>query len=191
MSKNTREGRYPALKCSICGNPIDFGEYSIREKIPQIMFQKNLCWECAYWEDKVDNPDPQMEIIDGCYYIFQPWVYMWTPDPFRQDNRQYYAVRNDKTLVRTNNAITVGRIPERFREKLPNTARLVKRKTWNLLKKNGGTKCSNKGCWDRYHCFFYDLDTEKENGPWNIVPNNHKVGSEKCPIFVNKDAIYI
>lgn len=44
---------------------------------------------------------------------------------------------------------------------------------------------------DRYHCYRYDLNVEKESGPFNTIPPKWKVGEEHCGFFINKEDIAI
>lgn len=50
--------------------------------------------------------------------------------------------------------------------------------------------CRFKGCHDRYHCLWFNPDSEKdERGrkrPYNKIPKSHRVGDEHCPRFFNK-----
>jgi hypothetical protein len=127
------------------------------------------------------------EIINGRHYVFHP----------RQDKKLYFqnfgghefhALRNDGSLIMSNNVWFQGEIPERFKEKLPDTAKLISKRTYKKLK-NNNFKCKSKGCWDRYHCFRYDNSIEEKYGPWNSIPKTHKPGEEDCESFINKNQL--
>ena len=46
-------------------------------------------------------------------------------------------------------------------------------------------QCNFKGCFDRYHCHWYDLGNEKD-GAWNEIPQDWVIGDEKCESFTPK-----
>lgn len=50
--------------------------------------------------------------------------------------------------------------------------------------------CDFKGCLDRYHCLWFNPDSEKEKKgkrkPYNKIPKTHRVGDEQCPRFFNR-----
>jgi hypothetical protein len=173
--------------CSICRNNYDPEQFDKKSPLVQIMTERGICFQCAFWSDKIENPDPNREIINGEHYTFHP--FQKNPLYFQgHGGRIFYILHNDKSLLRSNNVWFQGIIPDRFKEKLPNTAKLISKKTYSLLKINNFT-CKTKGCWDRYHCIRYDLSIEKNSKPWNIVPKNHVIGSERCVNFVNMNEL--
>ncbi len=50
--------------------------------------------------------------------------------------------------------------------------------------------CDFKGCLDRYHCLWFNPDSEKDKKgkrkPYNKIPKTHRVGDEQCPRFFNR-----
>ncbi len=176
--------------CHLCGAPIELESYDIKAKLVRKMKHEHICFSCAFWTDKIENPSKGREIINGFHYIFSPWNS--GEKRFRGLNGSpYYALHNDGTAIRSNNVWVQGRIPDRFRELLPDTAKLITRNAYTKLKDNVLFKCERKGCFDRYHCFFYHADEIEKNGAWNTVPANHVVGSEECELFLDKDKIFI
>lgn len=189
MCENAREAHASIKTCSICGGPMDIEEYDTRAILTKKMQAKHLCFACAFWKDKIDNPVPGREIINGCHYVFHEWLRQ--PIPFQgSGGHRYYILRNDGSVMRSNNVWFQGHIPERFRPQLPDTAKLITKRAYYAIKGLECFKCQRKGCWDRYHCYFYDRSIEAENGPWNEIPANHKIGDELCESFLNLDTMY-
>lgn len=60
-------------------------------------------------------------------------------------------------------------------------------------RRHDNTDCQFKGCHDRYACIWFNQDSEiGKNGkrkPFNKIPKRHRIGSEKCPRFFNRDDI--
>lgn len=188
MSENARGRSASNNTCSICGAPINIDEFDIRAIITKMMKKEHICFSCAFWSDKIKHPVPGREIINGCHYVFHEWLKR--PIPFQGScGQKYYILKNDGSVKRSNNVWFQGEIPDRFKHQLPNTARLITSKAYYTIKSIGCFKCKRKGCWDRYHCYFYD-ENEEKNGPWNQVPKSHKIGGENCESFLNKNNMY-
>lgn len=189
MCESARKANASKNACSICGGNINIGEFDIRAILTRKMKAEHLCFTCAFWKDKIDHPVPGREIINGCHYVFHEWLRQ--PVPFQgSGGHHYYILKTDGSVKRSNNVWFQGEIPERFKRQLPNTARLITKRAYYLIKNMGDFKCCKKGCWDRYHCYFYDHTIEAETGPWNQIPKNHKVGAENCETFLNMNTMY-
>ncbi|NDV63966.1 hypothetical protein [Bacteroides sp. 224] len=173
--------------CSICGDSYDLEEFQKQLPLTQLMKQRNICFKCAFWLDKIENPNPNREIIDGQHCTFHP---SQNERSYFQGcgGREFYILRNDKSLAMSNNVWFQGKIPDRFRESLPNTAQFISKRTYTKLK-NNSFQCKAKGCWDRYHCLRYDISIEEGAGPWNIIPKTHNPGEENCESFINKNKL--
>lgn len=151
---------------------------------------KHLCFTCAFWIDKIQHPLPGYEIIDGNLYKFNGWDNTREiPDEMRTDS--YYIVHNDSTTRRSNRVQYLGHVPDRFRDRLPDTGRFVTVRAYYRLKDFPFFQCEKKGCWDRYHCHFFNVEEMEKNGAWNEVPSNYKIGSEGCEVFLDKTKVYI
>jgi hypothetical protein len=177
----------PIHKCSCCGVNYETDSFDLKQPLPQMMVEKQLCFECAFWTDKIEKTPQNREIINGEHYMFG----QFQEDPLcfqGHGGRIFYAVHNDKTLVMSNNVWCQGTVPGRFRNQLPDTAKLISKHTYLQLKNNPFV-CKAKGCWDRYHCFRYNQSIEQHAGPWNIVPNTHIPGEEWCESFINKEQL--
>ncbi len=177
--------------CHLCGSPIELESYDQKSRLTKKMKHERLCFNCAFWTDKFENPPKGREIINGSHYILHPW----NNDRFGRFNGfgtgGFYILHNDGTVLRSNDVWFQGNIPERFKDKFPNTARAITRSAYTKLKDNVLFKCDRKGCFDRYHCFFYHADEIEKNGAWNEVPANHVIGGEECELFLDKDKIFI
>ena len=175
-----------SLVCSFCGHPIDIDNYDLNLHLPQKMLAERLCYQCAFWKDKAEHPDPNREIINGHHYIFHP--YKETKSYFQGMNgRTICIMKTDGTVKCSNDVWHQGEIPERFRCLLPDTAKIIAWHLYRRLSSRTWLKCQRKGCYDRYHCFWYHPELTEPDGPWNIIPDNWVVGGEMCPNYVNKD----
>ncbi len=57
-------------------------------------------------------------------------------------------------------------------------------------RRKDNSDCDFKGCLDRYHCIWFNPDSEKDKKgkrkPYNKIPKKHRIGDEQCPRFFNK-----
>lgn len=67
---------------------------------------------------------------------------------------------------------------------IPDNAVFITREQHEQVK-DRSVPCRFKGCFDRYHCHWYDMDCEKD-GAWNEIPPDWVVGDEKCESFTPK-----
>lgn len=177
------------LTCVCCGRPLELDSFNLKEPLVQRMKQENLCFCCAFWKDKIDNPLPDREIINGEHYVFHEWV-LKKEYFLGFGGRPKYIIKEDGTVKKSNNVWYQGKVPLHFREQLPDTAKFITEQAYNQINKNMNFQCRAKGCWDRYNCFWYRIEIEKEKGPWNLVPDDHIPGEEHCESFIDKDKIY-
>lgn len=179
--------RRASLVCSICGQPININDFDLHQHLPKMMLAEHLCYQCAFWIDKARNPDPNREIIEGNHYIFKPFKEEKTYFMGMRGHK-LYIMKTDGTVKCSNDVWHQGEIPERFRSIFPDTAKFI---PWNLycrLSSRQWFKCQRKGCYDRYHCYWYHPELTEPNGEaWNQIPNDWKIGGELCPNFVNRD----
>lgn len=99
-----------------------------------------------------------------------------------------YIMKADGTVKRSNDVWHQGEIPEMFRHLFPNTAKFISCQLFRRLNNRSWFQCQRKGCYDRYHCYWYHPElTEPDGEPWNIIPDNWIIGGEMCPNFVNGD----
>lgn len=175
---------YPSnFICDLCGEEDNVDEYISSCELLPIMIERHVCFRCAFWIDKIEHPVVGREIINGHHFVVHPFVKR--PENVLKGfgGHEFYIRRFDGTLIKSNNVWHQGEIPAHFRSQLPDTAVFLTLMDYQNLV-NHPYKCTAKGCWDRYHCLRYDLSCESE-GPFNKVPDNHKIGSERCPSFIH------
>lgn len=174
--------RSGTFSCKRCGTLVDCMEYNPMSSTTKEMENKRLCFHCAFWQGKADNPSPNQHIVNGKCYLFHPHV--------KGRGETLYAIRNDGTVACSSNVCFQGDIPEDFRPELPDTSKFITERAYKKIQMHPHFHCKSKGCWDRYHCFWYDISIET-NGPWNTIPPNHKIGGEYCESFLNKNNVYV
>jgi len=102
-------------KCNICGG--DYREnYAEGEHLSKIL-ELHLCFTCAFWSLKVENP-PAI-IIDGVGYS------LGSGKQGGMGGRRFDIKKNDGETITTNDLWTCGIIPERWREKLKDNAEFI------------------------------------------------------------------
>lgn len=154
------------------------------------MKDKQICYECAYWLSLVDSPPSNLEVVKGmCVQIF--------PEADKRDKtlilggkgKMRYFVRPDRSVIKSNDIWKIGKVPKFFLPSFPDTLIEITQKAYKKLNRTN-IKCQARGCYDRYHCFRYNLELES-NGkkPFNIVPSNWKIGEEHCRYFINMTEI--
>lgn len=168
--------------CSICSKQDDYSDWDVSSRLFDVMMKHKVCHHCAFWIDLIEHPIYGHEIIDGFYFVIHPSIKRPLNVIGFSGGKEYYFRRNDGTLIKSNNVECKGQIPEQFKDKLQDTAVLLKLMDYQSLK-NFPFTCAARGCWDRYNCIRYDIALEKEYGKFNEVPANHIPGSEPCPSF--------
>lgn len=188
MSQQARECTHSHFLCKYCGSQIHLEDYDKKLPLIQMMNNEQLCFSCAFWKNKIDHPTPNRQIINGEHWVFEPW----SDKPLLfagHGGRVFYIMLNDGGVLRSNNVWYQGEIPQHFRESLPDTAKFITRTAYYKMKNQPSFQCQAKGCWDRYHCYWYDMSLEA-NGPWNEIPASHKIGDECCESFLDKTKVY-
>lgn len=177
--------------CSYCGKEYCIGLYNRKSDLRQKMREEGLCFDCAYWKDYIEHPSEDTAIVNGALYIFKPI----TKRLLKRDRKLKGMIfaRNMTTGAivgcREYRKITV--VPERFRSALPDQFRTISEETYRQIDERPIPECLSKGCWDRYHCFWYNAKKAEPNKPWNEIPHYHKPGGEHCESFINKETMYI
>lgn len=179
------------ITCSICGSTYSFNLYPSQSSLARIMRTKSLCFDCAFWMDYKDNPQVDTQIISGKLYrvLFKKDIL------YKKQSRKRKGIilaRDLRTgdLVYSFDYQYIADVPERFKNIFPDQFRFISESTYYLLYTRANKECLAKGCWDRYHCYWYNKDKAEPNNPWNTIPHYHKVGDEGCESFINKDTMY-
>jgi hypothetical protein len=176
------------ITCKICSARENLSEYKSCDALTY-MAENHVCYKCAFWLNRIANPSRNQEVIGGHLYVVNPIVKRPENVTKGYQGKEIYIRRFDETLIKTNNLFHIGEVPPEFIEHFPNTANFLTLFTYQKLK-NYPFKCQSKGCWDRYHCVRYNLALEAD-GPFNIVPAKHKIGSEHCRSFININELKI
>lgn len=98
------------------------------EEIKNALMENQWCFNCWFWEEKVGwlgNPD--VVRIDGRHYAIKP-------DPPEGTNRSLWGAGGRGFIIRffnsrevkTHNLWYQGKIPEHFKDRLPDNAEFVK-----------------------------------------------------------------
>lgn len=122
-----------AVSCPLCGKPDSYATYS--GEVGQRMKITSECFNCAFWEIRADEGCPT--VIDHCVYT--PGT-RTTGDYRGMAGRRFDIRYFDGREIATVDLWSGGVIPERWRERLPNTAEFI----------NGAKRCDAGGtvCWN-------------------------------------------
>lgn len=177
--------------CNCCGTKILFMGYDTGGRIGYLMDKKNICYECAFWQNIIDYPPEHYEIVGSKCLKIMPLV----KDKDRSmilggKGKRRFFMRPDLTVFVSNDVWNIGTIPVHLRGQLPPTAFEITKRAYATLTKNP-KRCIARGCFDRYHCARYKIELEDETGPFNKVPLSWKTGDERCRSFMNKQKIII
>jgi len=112
--------------CSECGHhPV---KTHFCEPTRSRMISKQVCFTCDFWLEQINsNPNPQENrfVIDNHHYTCLP------PETNSKwagfGGRRFEIKTNDGRTIITNNLWYQGKVPERFRDRLPNNAVFVKK----------------------------------------------------------------
>jgi hypothetical protein len=109
--------------CTICGKD---SKFNTMPDCPegQIIIRDRVCFECAFWTNKIENPLPNRAIIEGKHYTVNAGTAH--KGPFLGFGGRRVKVRYfDGYDVESNNIWHQGEIPEHFKDRLPNNAEFV------------------------------------------------------------------
>lgn len=177
-------------RCALCGKRIWMKGLDHKSRIAHIMKTDGLCYECAYWEELIEYPPKYMEVLNGrCIRICPPADRYDKTLILGGKGKKRYFMRNDGSVIMSNDIWNIGEIPERYIPRLPDTMREITARAYTALSRHN-RKCIAKACFDRYHCFRYNMEVEAD-GPYNIVRDTWVVGGERCRDFLDKDKVYI
>ena len=175
--------------CKQCGVRILLHGYNDNNRLNHIMKKKSICYDCAYWNNLLNHPPEYFEVIGNTCLRIHPVVE--TKDKsmiLGGKGKTRYFIRPDKTLFKSNDIWSIGKIPERFSAQFKKTATEISKRAFFKLSTNN-KKCKARACFDRYDCWRYDIDLEKEKGPYNNIPPKWKKGGEHCRYFIGFDDI--
>lgn len=109
-------------RCNECGVEDYIADYLSGEE-KTIMDEESVCFDCAFWLNLYRNCSESI-IFDNCHYI---------DGGFSNDDSEFLGYAGDvfeiemmdgKT-IKTNNLWHQGEIPEHFRDRLKNNAKII------------------------------------------------------------------
>lgn len=168
MSKDVSKTHRPREHvCSICGKIVEYPE------ITGIVNNEPACWECSTWANLASHPKKHFQVINGQYFIFPPVI--------NSSERVRHILTVQGELVSSTELFNYGTIPGHLKSLFPTTAHFVNYHLYRKIKANERYRCRRLGCWDRMQCFWF----KEEKKDWNVIPADHKIGAEECPMFIN------
>lgn len=176
--------------CSCCGKRILTDQYrTIKSPIVVKMLEARLCFDCAYWKNWLENPEANTVVISGS--VYKVTGKFFTPSRRQARSKSIYFLYDvkDQEPCACTDLLFRGRIPEPIQKDLPDQYKLITRDEYIRLTTYEAECCLSKGCFDRYHCVWYNAQIAEPDGPWNKIPRRHTIGSEDCPSFVNKNEL--
>lgn len=176
--------------CKHCGTQIDLDSFRHNRVLTKQMQAKQLCFDCAYWLDYLSHPLPNTAVIEGKLYSFELIEHnakvhqrrAWYQYIVHIKNKSAYAIHNPKMIAV---------IPNHFQKEFPTEYRFITYDAYRTIHQYMAVSCTAKGCWDRYHCFWYNKEEMEPKEPWNKVPKNHVPGDEMCEGFIDKTKMYV
>ena len=144
-----------------------------------------MCFHCAYWDRFINTPD-KYEVVGGKIYEYGDPLFLINTKSGRVRTR--YIIHHDRSIKRIHFSRYIGDVPEGW--DIPDTGSIIDYKTFKRIEERNSFQCRAIGCYDRYHCLFYDAKQMEPDGPWNVVPKSHRIGGERCQSFINKDKIF-
>ncbi len=175
------------ITCPYCGKQEDLEAFrAINNTLVSRMRNEQICFDCAYWMNRISNPEPDTIIVSGNLYK------LTTPlerPPLRNTRAvalKFLVKVDTKDVYAVTNMILRGSIPTRLASLVPDQYKFITREEYRRVIGFNAEMCLSKGCFDRYHCIWYRTDIAEPDEPWNTVPNNYQIGDEHCPSFINK-----
>ncbi len=112
----------PAETCSICGKAYDPSRWI--EEIASVMREKHICFNCAFWEENIRKDlDRDFAVINGKHYVLGPHTDKW---PSGMGGARFKIRFADGRETVCDNLWCQGKIPEHFRNRLPDNAEFIK-----------------------------------------------------------------
>lgn len=179
------------ITCSHCGKQEDLEAFrSIRNPLVSKMRNEQICFDCAYWINWLNNPEPDTIVISGKLYKLASPLQQLPLSKTRARALQFIVKADTVQVYATTNLILRGVIPPKLLQLFPNQYNFITRDEYRRIIGFDAEMCLSKGCFDRYHCLWYRADIAEPVEPWNIIPKDYQIGDECCPSFINKYKLY-
>lgn len=176
--------------CKSCGARILMQGYDTQNRIAYLMDKKQICYECAFWENIMAYPDKNMEILGNQCLKVMPYVKRDEKDrsiTLGGKGMPRYFIRKNGKVFRSNDIWIIGTIPDRFLNKLKPTVMEISRYLYSRLIVHN-RRCQSRTCFDRFQCFRYNIQLEQTQKTVK-VPSDWIVGTERCKDFLNFDKL--
>lgn len=175
------------ITCSFCGKQEDIEAFrSIKNPLVSRMRNKQICFDCAYWMNWQNNPEPDTIVISGKLYKLTTPLKQLPLNKTRARALRFIVKTGTKEVYTITDMILRGAIPKRLSQLIPDQYKFITRDEYRRIIGFDADMCLSKGCFDRYHCLWYRADIAEPDEPWNIVPKDYQIGGENCPSFINK-----
>lgn len=176
------------ITCSCCGKSEDLEAFrSIDTPLVRKMRGGQLCFDCAYWQEWLDNPEPETIVISGKLYKMTKPFQISNLRQARAKDMFFVIEPNANKAYTCQGLILRGTVPAHFQQFLPDQYKFITKDEYCRIYRYNAEMCLSKGCFDRYRCIWYRADIAEPDEPWNTIPQNYQIGSENCPSFVDKD----
>lgn len=170
-------------KCTFCGKEYKERQGTFEFNGNQITppFNLKACPECAKWYAVLKVSKVAHNLIrlgDSC------WIKERSEEV--TPNSIYYISYKDSRGHIFNPSMRLGVIPKKLKPFYCETGIMIDKEVYQSINKTGMkiSSCNLKGCYDRYTCFWYNMENEKD-GAWNIIPDDFNSGDEGCPSYIN------
>lgn len=175
------------ISCSFCGKREDLELFrTISSPLVSKMRTERLCFDCAYWKQWMKHPEPETIIVSGCVYKQSGPLFKPKHQQLRANAIKFLMDKSTRNVYGCLGLALRGRIPHQFSKLLPDQFQFISSDTYQRINGFEAEMCLSKGCFDRYHCIWYNSSVAEPEEPWNTIPKNYQIGSENCPSFVNK-----
>lgn len=179
------------LICSRCGQTVKISRFNSQAPMANLMRKETLCFDCAFWVNYTQHPMPDTHIIDGALYTFQPVADVLQYMKRRNTDKIAFAYELETdTPVYSFVCKFITNVPNNFKEQYPDQFKFISKRTYVIMTGRVYKECLSKGCWDRYHCLWYNKQKAEPNKPWNDIPTYHQIGGEHCESFIDQETMY-
>ena len=167
----------------MCGNPLPPSKF-FTAKLEKRRKLK-CCSDCAMWRKLAEDRPDTLEIAGGIAYKVNPYAKKKWGTILGSDGKTHYFLKKDLSLTISNDVWKIGEIPQHFRDELKDTGWWITDRKYANRCSQGRITCKTKMCYNRYRCLWFDYTSEFEDGPFNTVPKDYVIGTDKCPSFVD------
>lgn len=178
--------------CKCCGKKFLMQGYDADGRLTEMMDKKCICFDCAFWQDLINYPPRNLEILGHkALQVFPPSDKKDKSLHLGGGGKMRYFMRDDWSVLCSNDIWSIGTVPDRFLKDLKPTMTEITERAYKRLKAHKN-KCSARACFNRYMCLRYDLSIENDSiGAYNKPPKNWNPKNETCRHFINFSEIRI